>query len=391
MQHLDGTSEPLPDWDRIRPVLDEAMASLGDKDRDALLLRYFENEDLRSVGIALGVTDDAAQKRVTRALEKLQTYLVRRGVTTTAAAVSTVLSTNAVQMAPAGLEATLASASLAGAGIGTITTLTLLKLMTMTKAKIAVVGAILAVGIATPLLLLQNANARLRLETDRLRQQSQALARRSEGKERLGSLKETADAREQNPARGQEELLGLKSVPKANAAVSVASGVVVITETPDAPFVPVASWVNVGIGTWTNAIQSHLWATANRDWNAFANTIVWDPASKSLLEERLAGSPESVRRRVRSVDGLIYDWWFNEQTKASFGAYRLVNFYGANSDNPSAGIEVQDEHGRIRMRYQVYLHRDEEGLRVVFTGPYKDMLENYLYQLRSTDQAGVGH
>jgi len=150
-QHLDTTSEPLPDWDRLRPVLDEVMASLDDQDRDALLLRYFKNEDLRSVGAALGVSDDAAQKRATRAREKLQTYLVRRGVTTTAAAVSTVLSTNAVQMAPAGLAATLASASLAGAGIGTATTLTLLNLMTMTKPKLAVAGAILAVGIATPM------------------------------------------------------------------------------------------------------------------------------------------------------------------------------------------------------------------------------------------------
>src|SRR5439155_20701472 len=123
---LDTAAEPSPDWDRIRPVLDEAMASLGDQDRDALLLRYFKNEDLRSVGFALGVSDDAAQKRVTRALEKLRTHLVRRGVTTTAAAVSAVLSANAVQMAPAGLSATLASASLAGAGVGTISTFTLL-------------------------------------------------------------------------------------------------------------------------------------------------------------------------------------------------------------------------------------------------------------------------
>src|SRR5438132_167741 len=81
MQHLDTASEPLPDWDRIRPVLDEAMASLAGQDRDALLLRYFKNEDLRSVGVALGVSDDAAQKRVARALQKLQTYLVRRGLT----------------------------------------------------------------------------------------------------------------------------------------------------------------------------------------------------------------------------------------------------------------------------------------------------------------------
>ena len=390
MQHLDTTSEPSLDWDRIRPVLDEAMASLGDQDRDALLLRYFKNEDLRSVGHALGVSDDAAQKRVTRALEKLQTYLARRGVTTSAAAVSTVLSTNAVPMAPAGLATTLASASLADAGIGTVTTLTLLKLMTMTKAKIAVAGVILAVGIATPLLLQKRTNAKLRSEIDSLRQQTQGLARLREENQRLGRLKEAADARGRNVARANEEPRSLLSMPKTNAAVSGASGIVVPTETPDAPFVPAASWAKGSIDTWTNAMQSHLWATNNRDSNAFANTVIWDPAAKSWLEERLAGSPDYIRQRVRSVDGLVYDWWINERSTLLIAAYRVIAHWG-NSDNASALVELQDEHGRTRMSYQMILHRDEEGWRVVFTADFIGWMENYLYHLVSSNQADGGH
>src|SRR2546425_5967727 len=101
MQLLDLPGESSPDWDRIRPVLDEAMANLGDADRDALVLRYFKNEDLRAVGIALGTSDDAAQKRVTRALEKLRAYLLRRGVTLSSAALATALTGSAVQAAPA--------------------------------------------------------------------------------------------------------------------------------------------------------------------------------------------------------------------------------------------------------------------------------------------------
>jgi len=65
-------------------------------DREALLLRFFKNSDFQSIGHALGLSDDAAQKRVSRALQKLRTYLSSRGVVATATALSSVLSVNAV-------------------------------------------------------------------------------------------------------------------------------------------------------------------------------------------------------------------------------------------------------------------------------------------------------
>src|SRR5262249_27244807 len=64
-------------WEQIAPFLDEAMATLGDKDRNAVVLRYFEQKPFSDVGHALGVDTDAAQKRVTRAVEKLRTFLVK--------------------------------------------------------------------------------------------------------------------------------------------------------------------------------------------------------------------------------------------------------------------------------------------------------------------------
>src|SRR6266508_3589731 len=94
MEHLDPTSETAPDWERLRPVLDDAMSELDESDYDALVMRFFKNQDLRSVGVALGVSDDTAQKRVSRALEKLREHFSRRGITTSAAALSIVLSAN---------------------------------------------------------------------------------------------------------------------------------------------------------------------------------------------------------------------------------------------------------------------------------------------------------
>src|SRR5471032_728003 len=94
-------------WKQIRPLLDEALDRLNKTDRDALLLRFFEQQSLAQVGENLGSNEDAARKRINRALEKLRAILTRNGVTTTAAALSTVISANAIQVAPAGLAATL--------------------------------------------------------------------------------------------------------------------------------------------------------------------------------------------------------------------------------------------------------------------------------------------
>lgn len=85
------------------------LSEVDESDHDALVLRYFSNEDLRSVGRALGVSEDTAQNRVSLALDKLRDRLTRLGVATTDAALSIVLSAKAVQAAPAGLAATISN------------------------------------------------------------------------------------------------------------------------------------------------------------------------------------------------------------------------------------------------------------------------------------------
>src|SRR6185436_2080988 len=77
MQQLPSHHDDNTDWAHIQPVLDEAIDSLADADREALLLRFFKNHDFRAVGSALGVSDDAAQKRVSRALERLRGFFAQ--------------------------------------------------------------------------------------------------------------------------------------------------------------------------------------------------------------------------------------------------------------------------------------------------------------------------
>ncbi|HHY85622.1 MAG TPA: sigma-70 family RNA polymerase sigma factor [Verrucomicrobia bacterium] len=73
------THEPEEAWRSVAPFLDDGLLSLGEKDRTPLLLRYYENHSLRAVGQALGVSEDAAQKRVAAALQKLTVYFQNRG------------------------------------------------------------------------------------------------------------------------------------------------------------------------------------------------------------------------------------------------------------------------------------------------------------------------
>lgn len=130
------------DWSQIEPLLDEAMNALEETDRAAILLRYFENKTLREVGRVLGTSDDAAQKRVSRAVERLREFFSRRGVAVGAAGLVVILSAEAVQAAPAGLAVSISAAALvAVTTIQTSTAITATKVIAMTSLQKALVTA----------------------------------------------------------------------------------------------------------------------------------------------------------------------------------------------------------------------------------------------------------
>src|SRR6185295_17494404 len=96
----DDASSPAADdivWRRVAPLLDDAMEKLSERDRVALMLRYFENRPWREVAWSLKVTEDAAQKRVARALEKLRVLFTKRGVTVTDTLIASAVSANSRQ------------------------------------------------------------------------------------------------------------------------------------------------------------------------------------------------------------------------------------------------------------------------------------------------------
>ena len=148
---------------QVAPVLDEAIGQLDADDRTAILLRFFERKDFRGVGEALGSSDDAARKRVDRALEKLHVLLKHRGATLSAAALGTALATEAVTAAPVGLAGSVAGTALASAAAGGGAMSNTFHFMATSNVKL--IGTVVVIAaLSVPLVLLFNQNASLRRE-----------------------------------------------------------------------------------------------------------------------------------------------------------------------------------------------------------------------------------
>src|ERR1035441_3532561 len=112
-------------WAQLAPLLDDALNQLGETDRAALVLRYFQNKTAREIAAALRMAENALQRRVARALEKLRAIFAKRGVTLTPTDIAGTVAANSVQAAPAGLAVTVTAAA-KGAAAST-STLTLVK------------------------------------------------------------------------------------------------------------------------------------------------------------------------------------------------------------------------------------------------------------------------
>jgi hypothetical protein len=278
-------------------VLDEAMADLEETDREALLMRYFQNYDLRTVGAALGVSDDAAQKRVSRALEKLRESFLRRELTTATGTLAVIISTNAVLAAPAGLATSISTAA-ALAGMSVIPAAVIAtKTIAMTTLQKALVGTTVAVLAGAGIYEARQA-AQLGERVRTLQQQQAPLAARiremegasdeagrqlaalREENERLKSLSaerlklsgEVAKLRNQ-ASEAAQEIRTLRQAPEAKSPA----------EEAPAHFAK-ESWAFAGYATPEAALQSVAWAQ-----------------SKGSLETFLAGLGTEARAEVLSA------------------------------------------------------------------------------------------
>ncbi len=134
-------------WEQISPLLDDAMGRLAEKDRNAIVLHFFENKTPQEVAATLKLNEVTTRKRVSRALEKLRKFFAKRGVVLTTAVIAGAISSNSVQAAPVGVVKTISAVALAKGAVASVPTLALVKttLLTMTmKTKTVVATAIIS-------------------------------------------------------------------------------------------------------------------------------------------------------------------------------------------------------------------------------------------------------
>ncbi len=202
------------EWTQMSPLLDDAMATLDEADRNAVLLRYFENKSLREVGAALGTSDDAAQKRVSRAVDRLREFFSKRNITIGASGLVVLISANAVQSAPAGLAIAICSAALTGPAISAPTAIATTKVIAMTALQKTLIAATVTVLAGAGIYEARHA-AQLHDQVQRLQQQQAPLVEQLQQlqKERDDATNQLAGLLAENEQlnRNTDELLKLRN------------------------------------------------------------------------------------------------------------------------------------------------------------------------------------
>ncbi len=355
------------DWTHIEPLLDEAMHALDEIDRAAVLLRYFENKSLREVGATLGTTDDAARRRVSRAVESLREFFAKRGVTLGASGLVVVISANAVQAAPVGLAVTISTAAaIAGTTIATSTaTITALNLAIMSKLKISAISALVLAGVATPLVIQQQQITRLRRANQTIQEQArQANVLRGENEKLSAQLSETRQNQELSKAqlsellrlRGEVGPLRQDSQDLARLrARQLAEQAAAAPTQPATPrdFVPAASWANVGADKPDAAIQTFFWAGKQGEKDLMRNLLRWQrdaeiPPSKELDATFAKEMVNSSTRFAREMQG-----------------FRVTSQHDGRENEVRLGVEYTDQAGKTTMHNLRLVREDNQWFPVM--------------------------
>src|SRR5664280_2175893 len=127
MQSTLQESNETAAWHQFAPLLDEALARLGKKERDAVVLRFFKDQNLREVAAALNINEPAAQRRVHRAVEKLRQFFMKRGLALSSGTITGAISANSVHAAPVALAKLVTLVAMTKGVAASGSTLTLIK------------------------------------------------------------------------------------------------------------------------------------------------------------------------------------------------------------------------------------------------------------------------
>jgi RNA polymerase sigma factor (sigma-70 family) len=286
---LNAMNATASDWTHIEPLLDDAMQTLEDTDRTAVLLRYFENKSLREVGQTLGTNEDAARKRVSRAVERLREFFAKRGVTVGASGLVVAVSANAVQAAPAGLAVTISAAALAGTTLATTVTAT--KAIAMTALQKILLVATLAIVVATPLFVQHKALTKARAEQSPLFSEVNATPVQTPTTPPVGDIEDRTrrDRQDLERLRGETQTLRARISELSTQAQRLATA----NSSQRGPASPIGERLRLadvhdaGQATPAALLQTHVWAMLHGDTNRLTQLMVLSPETDVLKVQRM--------------------------------------------------------------------------------------------------------
>jgi RNA polymerase sigma factor (sigma-70 family) len=277
-----------PDWDNLRPVLDEVLNDMDERDRDAVLLRFFDGRPFAEIGERLRLTENTARMRVERALEKMRAALARRGATSTTAALAVAFGNQVGVAAPVGLAASVTSAAFAGAATSTLG-LGLMAFMGKTTSTLVVAGLI-AVG--TGIAIYQaRTNAALEREIGSLQSDKDRM---------IAQHRKELDAQMTMPAMSQVSRTEAEGNPAPPAAA-----LVVVDSRPE----PVSTMSNVealAVAKEKFARAGNVWRTGLQDLDASSHAMrVWLKQDPAAVVRWLGTIDSEDKQREHTTEALI--------------------------------------------------------------------------------------
>ena len=335
-QMNESKSETETSWSRVAPLLDEVIEQLRAVDRAAILLRFFEQQDFRSIAKALGTSEDGARKRVARATEKLRVLLQRRGVALSATGLTGLLTAGVTVTAPAGLAASVGAAAASAIATGG-TFMTFSNFVLMGKLKMSMFAGMVARGLIVPIVLQQRSIAKLRDENRemslQLRQMEAIQADHHSVSNQLA-----ASERDRNFSRQQiSELLRLRGevgvLRRENKELTekLARGPVPSSPTEGRTALP----ANVGTATPGAALETFFWAIARGNSDLVSDLLAWQ-TDESIPDEFVQRIVPSQIRSAMQLTNLI--------------DLRVLAEHALSSNTTRVRLELTEAGGKLRVR-----------------------------------------
>lgn len=320
MPDTDTSSEPAMDWERLRPVIDDALEKLKERDREVMLLRFFQGLTFAEVGEKLGLSENAARMRTERALDKLRDHLGKRGLTSTTAALGLLLANQAFAQAPTGLATSVTAAALATAPVGVAGSF--LTNLLFGKPAAAVIGAACATGItllawtATGSGIDDEELAALRAENARLKAMS------------LGGAPAAAAGTDESTAQANSFLESVANRLKQNRAAGN------------------SGHRNHGQATPCDAFLTYAWAIEAGESEALENILTYDAKGRDAIQALHAGLPAAIRDSYPTPEKFVAFLYIADTILRPVKGADLMDDYAATEIEPGlAAVRRKDGKG----------------------------------------------